>query len=131
MGDRNQIFAIRADGGEAVQLTKAEAAVSNFAVVAGRENDCIHRARRPNHLQKDRKEHLGDYEVVRREYQHVHLWTFDVEEALRSPVAGRQRTKGRDFSVTAFSWAPDGRSIAFSATNNPDLINGGPPTSTC
>ncbi len=125
VGDRNQIFAIRADGGESVQLTKAEAAVSNFLWSRDGKTIAFTAPEAQSDLQKDRKEHLGDYEVVRREYQHAHLWTVDVEDALRSPVAGRQRTKGRDFSVTAFSWAPDGRSIAFSATNNPDLINGG------
>ena len=36
----------------------------------------------------------------------------------------RQRTQGKDFSVGAFSWSPDGHAIAFSATINPDLING-------
>jgi dipeptidyl aminopeptidase/acylaminoacyl peptidase len=125
VGDRNQIFAIRADGGEAVQLTKAEAAVSNFQWSRDGKTIAFTAPDAPGDLHKERKEHLGDYEVVRGEYQHAHLWTVDVEEALRAPVAGRQRTKGRDFSVTAFSWSPDGRSIAFSATRNPDLINGG------
>jgi Tol biopolymer transport system component len=73
---------------------------------------------------KDRKEHLGDFEVVRKEYSHAHIWTFDVEEALKAPVTGAQRTKGKDFNVGAFSWSPDGKQIAFSATTNPDLING-------
>ncbi len=125
VGDRNQIFAIRADGGEAVQLTKAEAAVSNFLWSRDAKTIAFTAPDAPTDQQKDRKEHLGDFEVVRREYQHLHLWTFEVEDALRAPVAGRQRTKGRDFSVNAFSWAPDGRSIAFSATKNPDLVNGG------
>lgn len=124
VGDRNQIFAIRPDGGEAVQLTKAEAAVSNFLWSRDGKTLAFTAPDAQTEAQKDRKEHLGDYEVVRRDYQHVHLWTIDVEEALRSPSAGLQRTKGRDFSINAFSWSPDGRVIAFSATINPDLING-------
>src|SRR5262249_60855005 len=48
-----------------------------------------------------------------------------VAEALKEPVAGTQRTKGKDFSVGSFSWSPDGKLIAFSATINPDLIQGG------
>jgi dipeptidyl aminopeptidase/acylaminoacyl peptidase len=125
VGDRNQIFAIRPDGGEAIQLTKAESAVSNFLWSQDGRTIAFTAPDAPAEAQKDRKEHLGDYEVVRRDYQHVHLWTIDVEEALRSPSPGRQHTKGRDFSVGAFSWAPDSRAIAFSATINPDLINGG------
>ncbi len=55
---------------------------------------------------------------------HVHIWTLDVAEAMKSPIAGKQRTKKTDFSVSSFSWSPDGSTIAFSATINPDLIQG-------
>ena len=34
---------------------------------------------------KDRKDHLGEFEVVRKEYTHSHIWTFDVAEALKEP----------------------------------------------
>jgi hypothetical protein len=62
--------------------------------------------------------------VVRRDYTHAHLWTLDVNEALNGPVVGKQRTKNKDFSVDSFSWSRDGARIAFSATVNPDLIQG-------
>ena len=45
-------------------------------------------------------------------------------EATKTPVVGKQRTKKKDFSVDAFSWSRDGSKIAFSATVNPDLIQG-------
>jgi dipeptidyl aminopeptidase/acylaminoacyl peptidase len=44
---------------------------------------------------------------------------------LKTPQSGRQRTKGKDYTVGSFSWSPDGKKIAFSATVNPDLIQGG------
>jgi hypothetical protein len=56
--------------------------------------------------------------------QHVHLFTFVLDDALRTPVAGPQRTKGKELTVGGFSWSPDGRAIAVGATTNPDLING-------
>jgi dipeptidyl aminopeptidase/acylaminoacyl peptidase len=74
---------------------------------------------------KARTDFYGDYDVVRREYTHTHLWTVDVDEAMRSPQPGRRRTSGKSFTVGGFEWSPDGAKIAFSAALDPDLINGG------
>jgi Tol biopolymer transport system component len=122
--DKNQLFVINPSGGEAIQITKSETAVSGF-IWAPDSGSIAYSAAEPlSQEQKDRKERLGDYEVVRREYQHVHLWTIGLDDAMKAPAAGKQRTGGKDFSVGSFSWAPDGHAIAFGATRNPDLING-------
>ncbi len=124
VGDKNQIFVVHPDGGEAIQLTKSETAVSGFEwsedgkMIAYSANDPV------SQYMKDRKEYYDDYEVVREEYTHSHLWVFDAAEALKSPVMGKQRTHGKDFTMSSFSWSPDGSRIAFSATINPDLIQG-------
>ncbi|MBL0157790.1 MAG: S9 family peptidase [Bryobacterales bacterium] len=121
-GGKSQIFAIRPDGGEAVQLTKSETGVNGFEwspdgkTIAYTATD-----KRP----EDRKNHLGDFEVVRRDYAYTHLWTFDAAEAFQAPVTGKQVTKGMEYTVGGFDWAPDGKRIAFSATVNPDLVQGG------
>ncbi len=125
VGDKNQIFVIHPDGGEAMQLTKAENGVNGFAWSQDGKSIAFTSSDADEKAAKARKDHLGDFEVVRREYNHSHLWTFDVAEALKAPVTGTQRTRGKEFSVTSFSWSPDGRVVAFSATKNPDLINGG------
>lgn len=124
IGDRNQIFAIRPDGGEAIQLTKSETPVTNFDWSEDGKMIAYVATEPQTKAAKDRKEHYGDYQVVRKDYNFPHLWTFDVAEALKDPVVGRQRTKGRDFSVGGFSWSPDSTRIAFSATINPDLVQG-------
>ncbi|MDX6382771.1 MAG: hypothetical protein QOK48_344 [Blastocatellia bacterium] len=122
--DKNQIFLINPDGGEAQQLTKSETAISSFSWSEdGKAIAYTATEPQPQPL-KDRKEYMGDYDVVREGYSYVHLWTFNVAEAMNAPVAGKQRTKKKDFSVDSFSWSPDGGSIAFSATLNPDLIQG-------
>jgi dipeptidyl aminopeptidase/acylaminoacyl peptidase len=123
-GDKNQIFVIRPDGGEATQLTKSETGVGGFAWSRDGKQIAFTATEPTSKALKDRKEHLGDFEIVRREYNHSHLWTLEVAEALNAPVAGTPRTKGKDFQVGAFSWSPDGTRIAFSATINPDLIHG-------
>src|SRR5207248_2096662 len=71
---------------------------------------------------KERKERLGDFEVVHKEYEYVHLWTLDVREASTQPTAGRPRTRGKGFSVRSFAWSPNSLEIAFRATVNPDPI---------
>ncbi|MDZ4801443.1 MAG: S9 family peptidase, partial [Bryobacteraceae bacterium] len=121
-GGKAQIFAIRVDGGEALQLTKSETAVNDFDW--SRDGQSI-AFTAPDKRSEDRKNYFGDFEVVRRDYAHAHLWTLNVAEALKAPVAGKQLTKGKDFSIGSFDWSPDGTQIAFSATVNPDLVQGG------
>jgi len=122
--DKNQIFLINPLGGEAQQLSKSETAINNFAWSEDGKTIAYAATEPPPQPLKDRKEYFGDYDVVREGYSYVHLWTFDMAEALKTPVVGKQRTKKKDFSVDSFSWSPDGSTIAFSATVNPDLIQG-------
>jgi dipeptidyl aminopeptidase/acylaminoacyl peptidase len=122
--DKNQIFVIQPEGGEAVQLTKSETAISGYAWSEDGKQIAYTATEPVPQVSKDRKEYLGDFEVVRKEYNYLHLWTFNVSEALNGPLAGKQRTKKKDFSVDSFAWSPDGTRLAFSATVNPDLIQG-------
>jgi dipeptidyl aminopeptidase/acylaminoacyl peptidase len=122
--DKNQIFLIDPTGGEARQLTKSETAINSFEWAEDGKTIAYTASEPTAQPLKDRKEYYGDYEVVRGGYSYVHLWTLDVAEAMKSPVAGKQRTKKTDFSVGPFSWSPDGSSIVFSATINPDLVQG-------
>ena len=122
--DKNQIFAINPLGGEAVQLTKSETAVSNYAWSDDGKSIAYLATEPTPPVSKERKDYMGDFEVIRKEYSFNHIWTFNVSDALRAPLAGKQRTKNKDFSVDSFSWSPDGSKIAFSATINPDLIQG-------
>ena len=122
--DKNQIFLIDPSGGEAQQLTKSETAINGFSWSED-GNTIAYTATEPTAQPlKDRKDYYGDYDVVREGYSYVHLWTIDVADAKKAPIVGKQRTKKKDFSVDSFSWSPDGSSIVFSATINPDLIQG-------
>ena len=122
--DKNQIFVIDPTGGEAQQLTKSETAIGNFAWSDDGKTIAYTANEPPAQPLKDRKDYYGDYEVVRQGYSYVHLWTLDVAEAMKAPVVGKQRTKKKDFSIDSFAWSHDGSTIAFSATVNPDLIQG-------
>ena len=122
--DKNQIFLIDPSGGEARQLTKSETAINNFAWSEDGKTIAYTATEPTAQPLKDRKEYYGDYDVVRAGYSYVHIWTLDVALAMNSTMAGKQRTKKTDFSVDSFSWSPDGSTIAFSATLNPDLVQG-------
>jgi dipeptidyl aminopeptidase/acylaminoacyl peptidase len=121
-GDKNQIFAIAPDGGEAVQLTKVETGVGSLQWSPDGKRIAFTATPSKKEQTKNRKEHLGDFEVIRKEYDYHHLWTIDVAKALKEPQTGKQHTRGKDFSIGSFSWSPDGSRIAFAATRNPDLI---------
>ena len=124
-GDKSQIFVLHPDGGEALQLTKAENSIGGFSwsrdgkTIAFTASDVDRKAAQA------RQDYLGGFEVVREEYEFTQLWTVAVADALKGAVAGTQLTRGTSFSVGSFSWSPDGALIAFSATVNPDLIQGG------
>lgn len=120
-GGKSQLFVIRPDGGEAMLLTKSETGVQNFRWSPDGTQIAYSAAEKRT---EERKKQLGEFEVVRRDYSHSHLWTISVADAMRAPVAGVQRTKGNAYSVGGFAWAPEGKRISFSATRNPDLIQG-------
>lgn len=122
--DKNQAFLIDPTGGEAQQLTKSETAINSFAWSEDGKTIAYTATEPTAQPLKDRKEYYGDYDVVHQGYSYVHIWTLDVAEAMKSPMVGKQRTKKTDFSVDSFSWSPDGSTIVFSATVNPDLIQG-------
>jgi dipeptidyl aminopeptidase/acylaminoacyl peptidase len=122
--DKNQIFLINPTGGEAIQLTKSETAIGGFSWSEDGKSIAYLASEPAPQVSKDRKEYMGDFEVVRKEYNFQHIWTINVAEAMNGPIVGKQRTKRKDFSVGAISWSPDGSKIAFSATINPDLIQG-------
>jgi dipeptidyl aminopeptidase/acylaminoacyl peptidase len=123
--DKSQIFVINPSAGEAIQLTKSETGVNGFAWSPDGRTIAFSAADPESKEAKDRKEYYGDYEIVRTEYRFTHLWTVDLAAALKAPETGRRRTSGRDWTVGGFDWSPDGTKIAFSATVNSDLINGG------
>ena len=58
--------------------------------------------------------------------RHQHLWTVDVAEALNAPAAGNRADEGQGLHGRRRSpGRPTATRIAFSATINPDLIQGG------
>jgi dipeptidyl aminopeptidase/acylaminoacyl peptidase len=152
--DSKQIYVIDPAGGEARQVTKLEDGVDGFEwapdskTIAFTTKDPLSKA------QKDRVERYGDYTVVDRDERMTHLWTVDVtaapvaapvkdakEKSATSSVAAstappppfgvpeaHRLTEGDEFSVQGFSWSKDGTKVAFAASKDGELKNGGTTT---
>ena len=94
-GDTNQVFIIRPDGGEAQQLTKSTSGSINGYDWSPDGQTIAYTASDPTSLARTRRANLGDWEVVRRDYQHTHLFTLDVAAALRDSATATQVTRRR------------------------------------
>ena len=122
-GDKSQIYLMRPDGGEAVQLTNYETGVDAFEWAPDSKSLAFRADEVETKAQKDRKETFGEYHVIHADYTMQHLWLMDVpaDPALTHPAPVRL-TEG-SFSVGDFKFSPDSTRIAFSAQRDPDLIS--------
>ena len=120
---KGQIHAIRPDGGEALVLSKHDESVANHEWTPDGTTIVFAAPEGEDAAAKARKESLGEFTVVRKDYRYAQLWTLTVAEALQAPAKARQRTRGTERHVGAFDVAPDGRRVAFHAARTPDLVD--------
>lgn len=125
---KRQVYVIAAGGGEAVQLTTEENGVTGAEWSPDGSAIAFTSSGADSKAKKDRKEKYGDFEIIGGDYTMEHLWLLRVPadppadpKQLPKPEA---LTHGDQFSVRGFSWSPDGKRIAFSATRDPDLGSG-------
>ncbi len=120
---KQQVWAMRAEGGEALPVTQHEDAVQAFRWSPDGKRIAFRAQDPESKAHAERTEKLGDFSVEDHEYRQAHLWIVDVSPG--SPVEARRLTEGDDFTVTSFEWSPDGRRIAFGRRGDP-LINSWP-----
>jgi dipeptidyl aminopeptidase/acylaminoacyl peptidase len=117
--DKRQIYLISPQGGEAAALTSLEDGVTSFSWSPDGKTIAYSATEPKPAAIKDRDKKYGEFQVVEQDHRMTHLFTIDV-----TTRATRTLTSGA-FTVGAFSWSPDGRSIAFDHRVNPELKNGG------
>jgi dipeptidyl aminopeptidase/acylaminoacyl peptidase len=116
---KRQVYVISPAGGEARQLSKSETAVVSFRWSPDGKTIAYVAPDAETKEEKARHEKYGDFEEVKAAYKMNHLWLLGVDgKAL-------QLTSGQEFSVTTFSWSPDGRKLAFSAAADPTAGSSG------
>jgi dipeptidyl aminopeptidase/acylaminoacyl peptidase len=144
--DSRQIYVIDPMGGEARQVTKLDDGVDGFEwgpdskTIGFTTKDPLSKA------QKDRVERYGEYSVIDGDERMTHIWTVDVTAApVAAPAKDKKAssdavvppfgvpeahrlTEGDGFSVQGFSWSKDGAKIAFDASKDGELKNGGTTT---
>src|ERR1043166_750070 len=120
-----QIYLISPTGGEASQLTAEENGVGSIAWSPDGASIAFTGTGPDAKTRKDRKERYGDIDVIGGDYAMNHLWLVkapgEIPADLKKLPKPEPLTKGDQFSISAFSWAPDGKRIAFAATRDPDL----------
>ena len=125
VGDKNQIFAIRPDGGEAVQLTKCETAVNGFAWSPDGDAHRVHRRR--CRVQGARRTARSTSATSRSSAASTTTPPLDARRGRGAQGAGRRARsapRATTFSVGGSPGRPTATRLAFSATINPDLVQG-------
>lgn len=111
-----QIYLMRADGGEARQLTHGHGGASSYAWAPNSESIAFLR-RKPLSSNADALRKAGDdANVYEGDFQPVQVWTVNV-------ASGNERDLTGDFAMTArgLAWAPDSRQLAIEAAPTPLL----------
>ena len=141
-GNKNQIYVLRVEGGEARAVTKEEEGISSFEWHPDGNKFVFLKSEKEDKTKKEREKRFGGFETDDKEYTLSHLWQVDFIPEMKDPSelpcyeaddaqknkAGclelpkvSRLTEGK-LTVTSFSISPDGSKVAFSHQPDP-LIN--------
>jgi dipeptidyl aminopeptidase/acylaminoacyl peptidase len=141
-GNKNQIHAMRLEGGEARAVTKEEEGISSFEWHPSGSKFIFQRPEKEDKTKKEREKRYGAYETDDKEFTLSHLWEVDFVPEVLDPSErpcyeaidslkvksgcielpkAKRITEGK-FTVTSYITSPDGSKVAFSHQPDP-LIN--------
>lgn len=141
-GNKNQIYTIRMEGGEARMMTKEEESISAFDWHPDGKRFIFSKPDKED--KKEREKRYGSFEVDDKEFVRSHLWEvslstdsrelselpcYETVDSLKSKAnciecpKGKRLTEGA-FTITNFIISPDGSKVAINHQPDP-LINSG------
>ncbi|MCA4898662.1 MAG: S9 family peptidase [Bacteroidota bacterium] len=141
-GNKNQIYVLGVNGGEARAITREEEGIAFYEWHPDGKRLVFIKAEKDDKAKKEREKRYGAFEADDKEFTLSHLWQIDFNPDMQDPTerpcyetvdslkvkAGciewpkaKRITEGK-FTVTGFSVSPDGTKIAFSHQPDP-LIN--------
>ncbi len=106
-GEKNQIFLIYADGGEAWQVTEHKESIEAFEISPDGEKICFSSKDPLSEEEEKKRKEKDDAEVVDEKFRMSHLWLYDLASGKEERL-----TEG-EFTVSDFRWSPDSREIVY------------------
>jgi len=122
---RRQIHVIDPHGGEARVVTKGDSAVTSMAWSPERRSIAFTALDAETPERRARRERDGDVKSSDGDDRMTHLWLVEVPSDESVPKPAKRLSGGSDFTVGEFSWSPNGKHIAFSASREAGLIGQG------
>ena len=122
-GPRTQVWAISVNGGEAFQVTDAEAGVGSYRWSPSGDRIAYLMRDPDTEEEKTRRREKRDPIFVDQNFKYNHVYTVSFDPGSSQPGDATRHTEGT-FHVTDFDWSPDGRTFAFTHQADPRLDEG-------
>ena len=116
----NQVWLMRVRGGEAEQLTKAEAGVGSYRWSSDGTRSAYTMRDPDTEEEKEAKKEKRDVILVDQNFHYSHLYTVTLAKGTDGDRLTQRLTAG-EFTVTGFDWSPDGGTIVFSHKADPRI----------
>lgn len=149
-GEKTQLYIIAVMGGEALQVTRDDDGIGSYEWNPNGKQVVYSKPQAETKQEKSTKERYGAFAVEGEEYKQNHLWLLNFSydsvflagelpcypakkdsvkaDSSKAPACfllpvAKQLTEG-NFSVSGFSFSPDGKQIAFNRQSDPLILSG-------